>query len=77
MHQKGATGQAATGPREGVQSLLTTFKHIPFRGHLTETNLPVLRSAAVHGADDGTQGSRPACQADTEKNFVRSRVAGL
>ena len=26
---------------------LTAFKHTPFRGHLTETNLPVLRSAAV------------------------------
>ena len=57
--------------------LLTAFKHVPFLGHLTETNLPVLRSAAVHGADDGTPGISPHRQADTEKNFVRSRAAGL
>ena len=61
------------GRREASDRLLTAFKHTPFAALLRIQICPF--SGRPRGT--GTQGSRPRGQADAEKNFVRSRAAGL
>src|SRR5262245_9482323 len=74
---KRVSHQAVTAPREDVQITPNWLQTHSIPRPLTETNLPVVRSAAVHGADDGTQGSRHTAKRTTQKNFVRWRAAGL